>query len=82
MGTEEESGEYETDSPVMGSECDGDVHGNNEKRDDGTEKKKNDDSTRNSGRESSIDMTDDDRSHHVGYTASRISVLVIALRIT
>ena len=68
MGTEGESGEYETDiSLVMGSGSDGDVHGRHEKRDDGTEKKKNDGSTRNSGRESSID---DDRSHDVGYSVS------------
>ena len=64
MGTQGESGEHETDSLVMGSESDGDVHCHNERRNDGTEKMNDGDSMRNAGRESLSDATDDDRSRH------------------
>ena len=64
METEGESDEHETDSLVMGSEGDGDVHGRNGGRNDGSEKRNDVDNMRNDGRESLSDMSDDDRSRH------------------
>ena len=64
MGTEEESGEHESDNLAMGSGSDGDIHGHNERRNIGTEKRNDDDNMKNGGRESLSNMSDDDRSRH------------------
>ena len=47
---------------MTGSESDGDVHGRNERRNDGCEKENDDDNMRNAERENTSDTTDDDRS--------------------